>query len=195
MIVIDVKKINGVGITINEAIHLYKIRDDTLQYNEFVNYKKLEKLNLIKIINDNGVEKYIIRELGNNLLDEMLEQQKKSLKRTKKLSKRYVSKEVEENVKEYREKWRGLTLGSMGDRQSCKEKLTRWINNNPEYNMQDIMKAADIYLGDIKDLRFLQRADYFIYKKDGKTESSRLSAFIEEINTKQVKSGWSSALN
>ena len=54
---------------------------------------------------------------------------------------------------------------------------------NPEYTFEEILKAAQLYLDtDGRDTRFLQRADYFIFKQDvHKGESSRLSAFIDEI--------------
>lgn len=194
-IVINVDRIKEIGITITETIHLYKLKDNSILYNEFINYKRLENLNLIKIINDEGTEKYVIRTLGEKLLDEMITQQKEVIKTSKKVSKRHVSKEVEEHVQEYREKWRGLSLGMMGSPKSCKEKLTRWMHENPEYTMQNILKAADIYIKTFNgEYKYLQQADYFIFKKTGREESSRLSAFIEEIEVKQFEEGWSSSL-
>jgi hypothetical protein len=74
--------------------------------------------------------------------------------------------------------------------------MIRWIKNNPQYTFEDILKAADLYIESLDgNYKYLQRADYFIYKKEGKEESSRLSAFIEEININIVDSDWTSNLN
>ena len=54
---------------------------------------------------------------------------------------------------------------------------------NPEYNFDEILKAAQLYIDtEGRNITYLQRADYFIYKQDvHKGEASRLSAFIDEL--------------
>jgi len=81
----------------------------------------------------------------------------------------------------------------MGSLSTCKEKMKRWMRENPTYSPKQILNAADIYINSLNDNTYLQQADYFIYKKDGKEESSRLSAFIDEIDTK-VTDNWTSVL-
>ncbi len=82
----------------------------------------------------------------------------------------------------------------MGSYTGVKEKLTRWIKNNPQYSFNDILKAVDIYINSLNNnYYYLQQADYFIYKKQGKEETSRLSAFIEEINNKE-ETDWTTNL-
>lgn len=68
------------------------------------------------------------------------------------------------------------------------------MKENPQYSKEDIMKAAKIYLDSLENYRFLQRADFFIFKKeDNKEELSRLSAFIEEIDERPV-TDWTTKL-
>lgn len=113
-----------------------------------------------------------------------------------KKSKRKISAEVVDRIDEYRNRWKGRKAGSMGSRQSCIDKLSRWMTTNPEYTFDQILKAADIYLDtEGRNITYLQRADYFIYKQENnKEESSRLSAFIDEIDT-NVEADWTSTLN
>ena len=54
------------------------------------------------------------------------------------------------------------------------------MSENPNYSKDDILKAARIYIKSLDNYQYLQQADYFIFKKDGKDENSRLSAFIDE---------------
>ena len=70
----------------------------------------------------------------------------------------------------------------MGSPQAVKDKLTKWINNNPQYSFDDILKAADMYIKSVNNPTYLQRADYFIEKIEKGVATSRLSAFIEEID-------------
>lgn len=109
-------------------------------------------------------------------------------KTTVKKSSRAINLELtDEFINKYRQLWKGLKLGSMGSENACKAKLTRWMQENPSYTAEDILKAAKLYIDSLVDYRFLQTADYFIFKKDGKEESSRLSAFIDEINNEETQ--------
>jgi hypothetical protein len=102
-------------------------------------------------------------------------------KKTSKQSSRVINSEIDQFIEEYRNLWKGLKVGSMGSPMACKEKMIRWMKENPSYSKEDILKAARIYIKSVNDYQYLQAAHYFIYKKDnGKEEDSRLSAFIEE---------------
>ena len=118
--------------------------------------------------------------------------------------KKHVEKDVEirdiviSRIDEYRLKWKEATgdrkPGIMGSRQSCIDKLTQWMKDNPIYTFDQILQAADLYLSNQDNLKYIQRADYFISKqeKDG-TTNSRLSAFIDDIDT-YVSDGWTNEL-
>lgn len=101
-------------------------------------------------------------------------------KKIVKKSNRVINEGFDEFIEEYRNLWKGLKVGSMGSPMACKEKMLRWMGENPNYSKEDILKAAKIYINSLNNYTYLQAAHYFIYKKDGKEEDSRLSAFIEE---------------
>lgn len=92
---------------------------------------------------------------------------------------------VSYRLHEYRDKWKGLFVGSMGTGSAVRDKIIRWLKENPTYTFDDILTATDYWVNEkgkqIDDPQFLGQADYFIYKqqKDG-TEVSRLSSIIEE---------------
>src|SRR5699024_4187463 len=107
-------------------------------------------------------------------------------------SSKAVIEDVDNHIIEYRDLWRGLKVGSMGDPKACRTNLINWLKDNPEYDMKEVLKASKVYLGSLDDLRYLQRADYFIYKQDKhKVKTSRLSAFIDE---ESIDPDWTNAL-
>jgi len=115
---------------------------------------------------------------------------KKSIKK----SSRAINLELDDFIKEFRILWKGLKPGSMGDPNACRDKMFEWMSKNPSYSKDDILKAAKIYLNDLNNLTYLQRSDYFIYKTENGVVNSRLSAFIDEIDGKQVDD-WTSRLS
>ena len=195
LIVIDLNVIYKSGITIEEFFYLYSLFiNETIHIvDDSIDYDKLEKLLFIKIID----KQFYLRSKARDLFEILSvkisfsnEDDKKIVKR----SKRAINKEIDDRINEFRNKWKGLKPGSMGALHSCKEKLSRWMDENPEYSFEDILKAADLYLStEGTNLKFLQRADYFIYKKDGREESSRLSAFVDDVGI--ANDDWTSNLN
>lgn len=142
-------------------------------------YESLENKGFIKI---NGIE-IILREKSKLLLDFLSIESNYSNYKEKKIikkSNRVINEGFDEFIEEYRNLWKGLKVGSMGSPMACKEKMLRWMGENPNYTKEDILKAAKIYINSLNNYQYLQAAHYFIYKKDGKEEDSRLSAFIEE---------------
>lgn len=185
MFIVDPKLLKEYDLDINEFLALAKIfynldiKDiDTLNYAE-----SLQDKNYIKLINNTTT--IIIREKTAKLFKLL---QSFELKVKTQDSKKVIKSdlalkyEVDSFISEFRNKWKGLKPGSMGSPQSCKDKMLRWCKLNPSYTKEDILKAADIYIKSLKDFKYLQSADYFIYKQDGKVESSRLSAFVDEID-------------
>lgn len=133
-------------------------------------------------IKRNGSE-IILREKGKLLLEFLSIESNYSNYKEKKIikkSNRIINEGFDEFIEEYRNLWKGLKVGSMGSPNACKEKMERWMKENPNYSKEDILKAAKIYINSLNNYQYLQAAHYFIYKKDGKEEDSRLSAFIEE---------------
>lgn len=141
-------------------------------------FTSLEGKGFIKQID----QEIIIREKGKLLLEFLSIESDLNCKEKKitKKSNRVINEGFDEFIEEYRNLWKGLKPGSMGSPGACKEKMLRWMGENPNYSKEDILKAAKIYINSLNNYQYLQAAHYFIYKKDGKEEDSRLSAFIEE---------------
>ena len=180
------------------------LKEHNLSINEFLtlidleNHKNsellitLEEKQFIKII-DNEI---LLRQNGNLLLD-LITIEKINAKSSKvivKKSERIINNELDSFIDEFRNKWKGLKPGSMGSLSACRDKMSRWMKENPQYTPQQILKAVDIYLNSLDNYQYLQQADYFIYKKDAHGESSRLSAFIDEVDN-YVDNNWTSKLN
>lgn len=180
------------NLSIDEYLVLIHLQDDIIYNNSNLVLTSLQDKGFIKIITN---EKTILREKGTLFLDLISIDSINSAKDKKitKKSSRSINSDLDVLAKEYRMLWKGLKPGSMGSEQGCKEKLFRWMKNNPDYSKEDIIKAAKIYINSLDNYTFLQQADYFIYKKDAYGESSRLSAFIDDIS--KPTDDWTSQIN
>ena len=88
--------------------------------------------------------------------------------------------DVENWFQSYRDLFKGRKPGSMGDGSSVIDKLKRFIKLHPQYTKEQILTATKRYIA-TESPRYLQRADYFIFKQDvNKIEMSRLLSFLEE---------------
>lgn len=197
-LIINFELLKEININISEFLYisyLYFDKELEIPYGE-IDTKKLEKKQYIKIIENEKI--IILRQKSIELIENLYVNTEVSFgKKIQNINKsiRHINKDINSRIDEYRNKWKGLKPGSMGGKKSCKEKLTRWMKENPEYTFDDVLKAVDVYLStEGANLRYLQRADYFIFKKDGKEESSRLSAFIDEIDEYDEQE-WTSKLN
>lgn len=187
--ILDLNLLNEQNLSYHEFILLIKIK-----YNQSIQglegfLKELENKLFIKITDS----EIILREKGNLIL-ELITLENYNLKDSKKIKKssRLINNELSSFIKEYRNLWKGLKPGSMGNEEACKEKMFRWMKENPEKTKEDIMRAARIYINSVSDYNYLQQADYFIYKKEGPYENSRLSNFIDEEET--PAEGWTSQI-
>jgi len=186
-LIIDKNVLDYYKITFDELLFLYYLfSGDKLSPNvdslTEENLKTLEDKKLIKITTNN----ITLREAGKELIefytisaDLQFEKKKKTIK----ISDRKLNEQIDNFVDVFRSKWKGLKVGAMGDRTAVKSKLKRWIQANKGIELDVILKAVDLYINtEGRDPRFLQRADYFIYKQDTKkNEASRLSAYVDEI--------------
>lgn len=108
---------------------------------------------------------------------------------------REVNAEIENRVGEYRKIFKGYKTGSMGSLSNCKTNLSTFLKNNPEYTLDDIMNAAKVYVNSVDNFRYLQRADYFIYKQQAdKSWVSTLEAYIDE-SIDNTDDNWTTKLN
>jgi len=187
--ILDFDLIAEQNLSIEEFLVLIHL-DDELYNNSMRVLKPLEEKQFIKIINN---EKIILREKGKLFIELISIEKLSSTKNNKQTVKsdRLINVELDSFINDFRNKFKGLKPGSMGSEASCKMKMYRWMKENPSYTPKQILKAADIYIKSLNNYQYLQRADYFIYKKDGKEESSGLAAYIDEI---EVDDDWTTNL-
>lgn len=89
----------------------------------------------------------------------------------------------DEFVKKYRSLFKGTKPGAMGSEKGVKSKLERFIRENPSATEDIIIEATRRYLNSLNSYRYVQQADYFIFKHTmgSNEETSRLSAFVDEV--------------
>ena len=182
--ILDLNFLKEQNLSVIEFITLLQLNeiDTGLQLDLGVLHDLQEK-QFVKLFIDKFGTTQILREKGKLLIDFLSIESNYSNYKEKKVvkkSNRVINEGFDEFIEEYRKLWKGLKPGSMGSENACKEKMLRWMGENPNYTKEDILKAAKIYINSLNNYQYLQAAHYFIYKKDGKEEDSRLSAFIEE---------------
>ena len=182
--ILDLNFLKEQNLSVIEFITLLQLNeiDAGLQLDLDILHNLQEK-QFVKLIIDKFGTNTIIREKSKLLLDFLSIESSYSDYKEKKIikkSNRVINEGFDEFIEEYRNLWKGLKVGSMGSPMACKEKMLRWMGENPNYTKEDILKAARIYINSLNNYQYLQAAHYFIYKKDGKEEDSRLSAFVEE---------------
>lgn len=198
-LVLDFKVLNELDISIEELLYIHSIYNEKDLKQSEIDLQKLEKEKYIKIITEDEKNNVILRNKSVELMKFLTIETNTSLKEeviSIKKSERVINSEINERVDEFRSKFKGLKAGSMGSAKSCKHKFIRWMKENPQYTFDNILKATDMYIDSLNgDYRFLQRADYFIFKQENnREESSRLSAHIDEIDSFS-KEDWTSKLN
>ena len=182
--ILDLNFLKEQNLSVIEFITLLQLNEiDTGLQLDLDILHNLQEKQFVKLIIDKFGTTQILREKGKLLLDFLSIESNYSNYKEKKVvkkSNRVINEGFDEFIEEYRKLWKGLKPGSMGSENACKEKMLRWMGENPNYSKEDIIKAARIYINSLNNYQYLQAAHYFIYKKDGKEEDSRLSAFIEE---------------
>ena len=182
--ILDLNFLKEQNLSVIEFITLLQLNEiDTGLQLDLDILHNLQEKQFVKLIIDKFGTNTIIREKSKLLLDFLSIESSHSNYKEKKIikkSNRVINEGFDEFIEDYRNLWKGLKVGSMGSPTACKEKMLRWMGENPNYSKEDILKAAKIYINSLNNYQYLQAAHYFIYKKDGKEEDSRLSAFIEE---------------
>ena len=182
--ILDLNFLKEQNLSVIEFVTLLQLNEiDTGLQLDLDILHNLQEKQFVKLIIDKFGTTQILREKSKLLLDFLSIESNYSNYKEKKITKksnRVINEGFDEFIEEYRNLWKGLKVGSMGSPMACKEKMLRWMGENPNYSKEDILKAAKIYINSLNNYQYLQAAHYFIYKKDGKEEDSRLSAFIEE---------------
>ena len=195
--ILDLNFLKEQNLSVIEFITLLQLNEiDTGLQLDLDILHNLQEKQFVKLIIDKFGTNTIIREKSKLLLDFLSIENSYSDYKEKKIikkSNRVINEGFDEFIEEYRNLWKGLKVGSMGSPMACKEKMLRWMGENPNYTKEDILKAAKIYINSLNNYQYLQAAHYFIYKKDGKEEDSRLSAFINE--TESDNTDWTTRLS
>ena len=182
--ILDLNFLKEQNLSVIEFVAILQLNE--IQTNLFLDndvLNSLQEKQFIKRIEDNWGTINVLREKSKLLLDFLSIESNYSNYKEKKIikkSNRVINEGFDEFIEEYRNLWKGLKVGSLGSYKTCYDKMKRWMSENPNYSKEDILKAARIYINSLNNYQYLQAAHYFIYKKDGKEEDSRLSAFIEE---------------
>tara|TARA_R110000822_G_scaffold73853_8_gene177606 strand:+ start:5212 stop:5817 length:606 start_codon:yes stop_codon:yes gene_type:complete len=198
-LVFDFNVLEECSLNPMEFLFLYYTHiGEPIKYMFDIDLEKLESKKFIKIVLEEEQRHIELRQTALDLIELLQVEVGHKLNNTKTItkSKRAINQDLEDRLVEFRSKWKGLRAGSMGSVKACRDKLSRWMKENPEYTIEQILKAADMYIDSLHgDYRFLQRADYFVFKQEGnREESSRLSAFVDEIDNFQPEN-WTSNLN
>lgn len=100
-----------------------------------------------------------------------------------------VSTDVDSWIDDYRMLFKNTKTGAMGDRMGVLDRMKRFTASNPSYTKEDILKATSMYVqSQAPTYRYLQRADYFIGKRDESgIWSSKLAGILEEISSPEWK--------
>lgn len=188
---VDLKMLLIIKISISELMCLLKVYSETV-HKQLFNYKcQQEDLDSLvkKMMLKKKDNEYVLRGNGKIVVEKTIGIEIKETSEEKQPS--YL--EIDDLVSQIRERFKGLKPGSMGDEKALKQKLIRWRMENPDVSSEDIMEAVDIYLSSQDNLKYVQRADYFIYKRQGGSESSRLSIYVDEMKDRD-EGDWTSNL-
>lgn len=192
-IVLDIDILKDYDISINDFCALWLIYNEgKLDFKpDGIDWEELQTKRFIKIIKEDDRVEYILREKSITLIETEAKKSKKSPSK-----KKTSNIDVLTRMNEFRDIWKGLKAGSMGSPNACKEKLVKWLDDNPIYTFDDVLEAARLYIESLNgNYTYLQRADYFISKTDkNKVEESRLSAFVEEIG-QDSQADWTTKLS
>lgn len=94
-------------------------------------------------------------------------------------------------VTEYRQMFRDVRIDAGGSIKDCVLKMQRFFAENPDVRKEEVMEAAKLYIHAFKhgteNLKYMQKADYFIYKGKGLERTSRLEQYVEIFKESQVR--------
>ena len=97
--------------------------------------------------------------------------------------------------KEYRIKFKAISGDKAGDKNGCIAKMKQFFAANPEVRKQDVIDAAELYIAPFRtatqNAKYMQRADYFISKKEAGAKLSRLEQYLEQLKDRKKESGGS----
>lgn len=167
---------------INSGISYIGINHDN--YKQFENLEFILNANNLVKLNNNRYELTLPLFINSTEIDNL---------EVVKLNTSNIKDIVSNRIHEYRAIFsvnergtKGLRIGSMGDEQDCIKKLVKWFKStNFKYTFEEVLHTARVYVKTCtsENFKYLQAADYFIYKDN----RSRLSSFIDEFKSKTIE--------
>jgi len=105
----------------------------------------------------------------------------------------FVNQEIKwEWVSEYRQLFRSVRNDAGGNIKSCISKMKKYFVENSEVRKEQVIGAAKLYLTSFvkgkENPRYIQRADYFIFKGRGSDRTSRLEQYVEILEEQNKQS-------
>ena len=86
-------------------------------------------------------------------------------------------------ISEYRNLFKGIKVGSMGDPNAVTKKMMLFLKNNPRYSKDQVIQATKNYIKNTEP-KYTMQADYFIYKTgNDKVQSSKLLVWLEQLES------------
>lgn len=199
-LIVDLSMLNISKLSVNELFTLVKIYFNYTQKQRLdYQYTKedidnLIKKNLIRKTLRNGIEIYTLKPSGEQIVIKSIELKDITNEEKNRLDPS-DERVIDCLVEDIRHKFKGLKMGSMGDPNAVKKKLIKWLKENKAVSYETIIKAVDLYIESLNgNYNYVQRADYFIYKRNGGIDQSRLSSFIEEATKEPENSDWGSEI-
>lgn len=147
-------------------LFLTNLRHD-LSYNHNVSPK-----NLFKLIEDGVIDKDYITSSFTLLVPYYDQDVGNHIKTT---SYTTVVNEVTDHIDEYRNLFKGIRLGSMGNREQCINRMVDFILNH-NTSLEEIIRATMYYL-ERENPEFIMNADNFI----SNTKGSKLAIVMEDL--------------
>jgi hypothetical protein len=145
-----------------------------------INHELLIRYNYIRLENNT----ISFTQNGINFIKDTAKELKRAIAKEIKNADQTLKNQINDWIVDYRNLYKGTKVGIMGDPKSCLEKMCRFFVEYPQYANKDlILNATKKYIETeaFTNYKYLQRADYFIYKITGKEESSRLASFCSDI--------------
>jgi predicted transcriptional regulator len=176
------------GLDYNSFFFLYQLVNNINIYRVY-NYANTADLMELEFIIENNEHSLHATQKGKDFIKEVIAEIKKDIQIDKKQTVSKFTKEVETWIQEYRDLFKNTKIGAIGDPKSCVKKMARFFDEYPDYADKDlIFKATQKYINSeaTSNYKYLQRADYFIYKLTGKEEVSRLASFCSDIEENQM---------
>lgn len=175
--------LNEKGLDAQSFLFLYSILNNITGPQFNIDYNQL-KIKGYWDFNESPVDsKLSVTQEGIELVKYVVKELKKEIRKEIKQGDEDLRNSIKEWINDYRNLFKGTKVGIMGDPKACLDKMVRFFQEYPQFANKDIVfKATEAYIQSEaqSNYKYLQRADYFIYKIVGKEETSRLAGYCEE---------------